>query len=269
VFFEAARRTLGTHAEQLMTRMRKRIVTTAVVALTLLTSLIASAAPPAPAEARGRSVPRYDGVLILGDSLTTGVYMASPAQTYPARLLALLRQAGLLQSGATVGVIGLQARNAGPILDKYPHTLHLDRAAHHDLVVVELGTNDHNTGGLGVSAFAAAYAALLARVQAGVAPGARLVCLTAWAGDPGHTQGDPTRRNAGGASIADYGRAIAQTCRGAWKKGPVQVVDLVPLAAKPADHLPPGTIQGDDGFHPSATGYAQIAQTVYRAASAR
>lgn len=200
-------------------------------------------------------------VLIVGDSLTSGVGASDPAVTSYAPLIVASLRTREASSGRLVvaTVLGYRGHTALEMLDALQHgTSALAADATYDIIVIEAGTNDWYF--TAPDAFPAAYTQLVAAVSAHLprGPSARLVCLTTW--ERGHPPMPPfilgTNINTWGIGAAPYDAAIGAVCHAAHSGA--SVVRLAPLFDVPSDHSP----TDHHRFHPSDTGYAQIAAAV-------
>ena len=174
----------------------------------------------------------------VGDSITYGFTATTLTHTYRAQLETYLRQgqaARVVESG--VWSPGWRAADALKAVIAHPP------AADTRLLVVEIGTNNaahtHDP-----AAFDAQYRQIIGRLQA-AAPGARLVCLSAW-WQPGASQ--------------PYNAAIQRACASG------MYVNITTLYANPAYRGPAGRKtflwQRTDDFHPNDAGHAAIALAV-------
>lgn len=210
--------------------------------------------------------PPFDGMMVLGDSVTEGYTLASPSQHYTVALTRDLGRAGLLEPGAFVrelGVPALSLARAVDWLNSHPTTAaeNLWNSPHPpDLVVLQLGLNDwlHNQSTR--SQYTQGLTHLLHVLQAHAAPQAMLVCLTPWGGAPG-TNWDGTVPDGAGITIPEYSAMLIPICNSAWS-GPVVIADMAPLIANRGLH----NVGLDQ--HPNAAGHQAIAATIFAAIEA-
>lgn len=141
----------------------------------------AFAALPAPSETPAPTGPQpvpmtrpADGplrALLVGDSLTNGLFASEQTNGFAFQLVARLEQSGPVEreqaavSGGGTGQVSVVTDVPGDL----------------NLAVVELGTND--AGRTDIDLFAEQYAALLDRIREG-SPTAALICLGTWGDAP-------------------------------------------------------------------------------------
>jgi lysophospholipase L1-like esterase len=214
-----------------------------VVALLALTVLTACGAPAHRQVAAAVGPPRGSVVrlLFVGGSLTFGLFASAAPDTYPSLVAAALRQSGLRLSTATLASSGATAASVvGWQLD-IPS----------DIVVVQLGANDHELG-VPLVDFRAAYGTTLRRLRS-ASPHALMVCLGIWQ--------RRAQTNSSGDTGAAYDDLIRRLCvaeRGTY-------VDLTRLFLDPSNHGPEGqsTFMGiSDWYHPNDRGHTRLARAV-------
>ena len=185
----------------------------------------APAAPPAAA-----SKPR---IVCLGDSLTAGLGL-SPAEAYPARLEARLREAGLDYEVVNAGVSG--DTSAGGLR-------RLDWSMDGDVkvLVLALGAND-GLRGLPTTELHDNLAAIIAAAQA---RGARVVL-------------------AGMEAPPNFGEAYTREFREVYRSlASTYDVTLIPFFLDGVAGVP--ALNQPDGIHPTADGQRRVADTIWQA----
>jgi lysophospholipase L1-like esterase len=203
--------------------------------------LIASMWRPA-AVAHGSAPYRID---FLGASITTG-YAASPGHGYVQLVVTALERTHPQLLVQRLGRPGAQVTAS-----------RLWRAARPaEAIVVQLATNDatgrHPTP---LPTFVAEYTRLLQSLR-DQSPGARLVCLGAWAA--------PTAINGAGTTVAVYDDAVRRQC----SEMDGVYVELSSIYLNPANHASPQrqpSARRVDTFHPDNRGHATIAAAVLAA----
>ncbi len=212
-----------------------------MIRLALLGLLLIFALLPGNPTPRVRTIPPHTTrLLVIGDSLTSGLYAAGEEETF-ASIVAQRTGFHLAR------VHGTGLRNAVDVWQKY-------KDWHPDLVVLEVGLNDVSGGVWAAESWRAAYLALVRDIQSS---GARIVvCTTFWAGV------SDTHRNyrvyealnadirsvaiESGAMLADLW-VVTNGCE-----------DCVSRATD-LSNWPP--FRGDN-FHPNSKGHAVIAETI-------
>ena len=204
--------------------------------LLLLFAFVPSTSDPG----AGTIPPVAKKLLIIGDSLTSGLYAAGEEETF-ASIVAQRTGFHLARVHAT----GL--RNAVDAWAKY-------KDWHPDLVVLEVGLNDVSGGVWAAESWRAAYLALVRDIQSG---GAGIVaCTTFWAGV------SDTHRNyqvyeALNADIRSVAREQGVSLADLW--GATNGCEDCVSRAGDVSNWPP--FHGDN-FHPNSLGHKWIAQTI-------
>jgi lysophospholipase L1-like esterase len=178
-------------------------------------------------------------LVVLGDSVSAGVYVSSN-DVYP-RLLADDLHAQLT-------VYAIPGHTTAET-----HSMYIGELAP-TYAVIELGTNDYNHG-VPLATFAADYESVVESIS----PTTKEVCLSLW--DPNNTTdarwssplGISSRVNKVGASPAKYNSIIAHLCRGTY-------LSVQALYDIPAYH---GSGSPGPLYHPNAAGDAAIARLVF------
>jgi acyl-CoA thioesterase I len=170
-------------------------------------------------------------ITVLGDSLTAGLGV-SPAEAFPARLEARLREEGFAYRVVNAGVSGDTSAGGLRRVDWVLKT-------HPEIVIVALGAND-GLRGLSVAALQANLARIVERLQAA---GAR-VLLAGMRVPPNY--GD------------DYARAYARVFPDVARKTGAALAPFLldGVAAVAALNQP-------DGIHPTAAGHQRIAERLW------
>lgn len=171
-------------------------------------------------------------VLFAGDSLTAGYYATTEADSFVARVVARLDDAGPVQVS--------KGDKAGAGLKEVADLVKIEPGL--DLAVIELGTNDVPDGA--ATSFRDQYATLLARVRQ-KNPETPLLCVGTWAS----------------GSDNGYDGVIQQECA---EVGGV-FVPTMDLRQDPANHGPEErqTFRGlSDTFHPNDRGHRLIAAAI-------
>ena len=191
-------------------------------------SAAARPAPAAPPPAASK--PR---IVCLGDSLTAGLGL-SPAEAYPARLEARLREAGLDYEVVNAGVSG--DTSAGGLR-------RLDWSMDGDVkvLVLALGAND-GLRGLPTTELHDNLAAIIAAAQA---RGARVVL-------------------AGMEAPPNFGEAYTREFREVYRSlASTYDVTLIPFFLDGVAGVP--ALNQPDGIHPTADGQRRVADTIWQA----
>jgi len=170
-------------------------------------------------------------VLLVGDSLTNGLYATAQGNGFAFQLAARLAKSGPVER-QQAAVSGASAGHVAAVTDVPEHL---------DFALVELGTND--AGRTPIDQFTQQYGALLDRIRA-KSPSAALVCLGTW--------GD----------AADYDARV----QGACESHGGRFITLRDLYAKPSLRGPAGQQRfggTSDDFHPNDAGHTAIADRVW------
>ena len=229
-----------------------------VVSLAVMIVLVNGSAglqgpPPIPARHAARPLlpsrlpgaPRVVRALFVGASVDRGMFATGVEHTYP-----MLVADALEHSGDRV-IWSLDARTGATAGEGLTWTF----PVHQDLVVVHLVTNDYGGALTPLPTYQVQYAQVLDKIRRG-SPNARLICLGAWNASQ--------RRNALGATVADYDREVQAGCLA--HAG--TFVSLSPIFVHPADRGPRGALTPygiADDYHPNDVGERAIANAVIAA----
>jgi acyl-CoA thioesterase I len=198
------------------------------------------AAPRAAGETAGKPTPagaiRY---LALGDSFTIGTG-SSPAQAFPARLAARLREGGAEVALENLGVNGFTTDDLIEV--ELPRV----RAFAPTVVTLAIGANDlvHGTD---VAAYRRNVRRILAELASARVPAARVVCIPQpdWARSPvARDFGDPDRLE---KEIDRFNESLRDEAT----RAGARYVDLTPLFREEARQK----LIAPDGLHPSAAAH--------------
>lgn len=180
-------------------------------------------------------------LLFVGDSVTAGYFASTQRLAYPH----LVAQA-LENQGRWVN-ISTEARPGATVVDAQQWPVGVSS----DIVVVELGTNDHGTS-VPLDEFKNVYEHLLRRVRAGSARG-QLVCLGGW--------GNAGQLNQRGLRIQDYDLVEQRACEGEGGR----FASIGAAYDDAANHGPdnrPTFLGSADWFHPNDRGHQELANMV-------
>lgn len=201
----------------------------------LLIILLLTTCQPAQSAARPR-------LLVMGDSLTVGLFATSEQNGFKHHLASLL--------SADLGSC------YGPQLAQVVTCWETYQAWQPDIVVIEVGLNDVSSPQSTDSAWTAVYADLVADIQA---TGATVVITTMFHGVASSHPNYATYEHYNGhiASIANESGAILADVWAATR-------DCADCISQPGAPSPFAPYWEGDNFHPSDAGHLLIAETIYQ-----
>ena len=210
--------------------------------LLLIASLLLLAAIPSQAEQGNATIPPVaNRLLILGDSLTSGLYASHEQASF----------ASIVASDLGMDLARKSIRNLPGAVAEWE----LIKGWHPSIVVIEVGLNDVSKGTLTDSEWASMYAGLLDEIiESGAIP---VACTMFWAGiKTGHP------------NYARYEK-YNQMIRDAASEQDARLVDLwgityghVEYVSNPKEVSYWGPHYHGDNFHPSDLGHAVIAESI-------